>query len=75
MNWLTARIEESVRGMIFDPKLDGLLDLLAEAVVRELQTQVPAGLAGTRFDVPLEKGDRKNEIPPDDTDSQHTSSS
>ena len=43
--------------MNLDHALDGLLDLLAEAVVRELETQIPAALAGTRIDISLAKGD------------------
>lgn len=42
--------------MNFDPALDGLIDLLAEATVRALDTRNPAGLAGIRKKVPTEKG-------------------
>ena len=40
--------------MNFDPALDGLLDLLAEAVVRELEMQNPTTPAGFH-NVPLGK--------------------
>ena len=47
--------------MQVDPALDGLLDLLAEATVRKLETRNPAGLAGFRNDVPLANEDWNNE--------------
>ena len=46
--------------MNFDPALDGLLDLLAEAVVRELEKQNPTTPAGFCTNVPLADEDWNN---------------
>ena len=54
--------------MNFEPALDGLLDLLAEAVVRELQMQNPAATAGFHKNVPSVTGGWNDERLPHDTD-------
>ena len=52
--------------MNFDPALDGLLDLLAEAIVRKLETRIPATPTGNHNEVPLGKGEWSDERLPDD---------
>ena len=51
--------------MIRDSALDGLLDLLAEEIVRKLDTQVPAMKTGNQNDVPLGNGECNDERTPD----------
>lgn len=61
--------------MNFDPALDGLLDLLAEATVRALDTRNPAGLAGIRNEVPTAKGSGTDDKIHPQTESLQTTTS
>ena len=47
--------------MTLNPAFNGLLDLLAEAVVRALDTQTPAELTGDCNDVPSISGGWNND--------------